>query len=149
MHLLEELHHRGPALGILDGGDKAPGFVEDEVAQAFGALQQLAIHADVVAGGIGLGAQLGDNFAVYLHAALLDHLLGLAAAGDAGLGQDLLQAFEFGWGTGFDFGLGVFGIFVSRLGFWRGFDRWFGCDCCFAVGLVSDGVYDLGFGRGF
>ena len=49
LHLVKELHHRGPALGVLDRGDEAPGLVEDEVAQALGALEQLAVHADVVA----------------------------------------------------------------------------------------------------
>ncbi len=88
----------------------APGLVENEVAQALGALEQLAVHADVVAGRIGLGAQHGYHFAVDLHAALLDHLLGLAAAGNAGLGQDLLQALQLGGGTGIEFGLGLFGF---------------------------------------
>ena len=76
-----------------------PGLVEDEVAQPLGALQQLAVDADVVAAGVGLGAQLGDDLAVDLHAALLDHLLGVAAAGNSGCGQDLLQPLELGAGT--------------------------------------------------
>ena len=99
LHLVEELHHRGAAFGVLDGGDEAAGLVEDEVAVALGALEQLAVDADVVAGGVGLGAQHGDHLAVDLDAALLDHGLGAAAAGDAGGGEDFLQAFEFGWGT--------------------------------------------------
>ena len=66
LHLVEELHHRGAALGVLDGGDEAAGLVEDEVAVALGALEQLAVHADVVAGGVGLGAQHGDDLAVDL-----------------------------------------------------------------------------------
>ena len=144
MHLREELHHRGPALGVLDCGHEALGLVEDEVAQALGALEQLAVDANVVAGGIGLGAQHGDDFSVHLHAALLDHLLGFAAAGHAGLGQNFLQAFELGGRAGFDFRLGVFfdsAGSVSVAASIAGSDR----NRCFAVGLVSDGIYDFGF----
>ena len=43
--------------------------------------------ADVVA-----GAQLFDDVAVDLHAAFEDDLFGLAAAGDAGLRENLLEA---------------------------------------------------------
>ena len=84
------MHHRGPALGVLDRGDKAFGLVENEVAQALGPVQQLAVHADVVTAGVGLGAQYGDDFAIDLDASLLDHLLGVAAAGNACGGQNFL-----------------------------------------------------------
>jgi len=63
-------------------------------------VEELAVDADVVAAGVGLGAQFRDGFAVYLDAALLDHLFGFAAAGDAGLGENLLEALELGGGTG-------------------------------------------------
>jgi len=108
LHLVEELHHRGAALGILDRGNKAAGLVEDEVAVALGTLEQLAVHADVVAGGVGLGAQHSDHLAVDLNAALLDHGLGAAAAGDSGGSKDFLEAFQFGRGTrrGSELGLG-------------------------------------------
>jgi len=58
---------------------------------AFNALQELSIDADVVFCRIGLGAQLGHDLAVHLHAAAGDQLLGLAAGTDAGSGDDLLQ----------------------------------------------------------
>ena len=93
-HLVKKLHDGGAAFGILDRGHKALGLVQHEVAQTLGALQQLAVHADVVAAGVSLGAERGDHFAVYLHAALLNHFFGFAAAGHSGLGQDLLQPLE-------------------------------------------------------
>jgi hypothetical protein len=99
-HLLKELHDGGPALGILDGGDKTLGLVEHVVAQALGSVEQLAVDADVVLCRVGLGSQLGDDLAVYLHAALGNHGLGAAAAGDAGLGEDLLQTLQFARGAG-------------------------------------------------
>jgi hypothetical protein len=114
LHLVEELHHRGAALGVLDRGDEAAGLVENEVAVALGALEQLAVYADVVAAGVGLGAQHGDHLAVDLHAALLDHALGAAAAGDTGSGENLLEALQLGRGTrlGSELRLGVgFGFF--------------------------------------
>ncbi len=61
-------------------------------------MEQLAVDADVVARGVGLGAKLGDDCAVDLDAAAGDQLFGVAAAGDAGLGKDLLQALELGRG---------------------------------------------------
>ena len=79
---------------------KPRGLVEDKVAKALGALEQLAVDADVVAAGVGLGAQYGDDLAVDLDAALLDHCLGAAAAGDAGGGENLLQALQLGGGRG-------------------------------------------------
>jgi hypothetical protein len=56
-------------------------------------LQKLAVDADVVARGVGLEARSGDGLAVDLHVALGDELLGVAAAGNAGVGEDFLQAF--------------------------------------------------------
>ena len=41
-----------------------------------------------------LRAELRDHLAVHLHAALGDQLFRVAAAGDAGLREDLLQALE-------------------------------------------------------
>ncbi len=95
--LCEKLHHSWPSFWIAHRGYEAPGLVEHEVAQAFRALQQFAIDADVVAGSIGLSAKLGDDFAVHLDAAFDDQVLGGAAAGDSGLSEDLLQALELAW----------------------------------------------------
>src|ERR1700739_2081070 len=92
--LREKLHHCRPLFGIAHRGDEAPGLVEHEVAEALGALQQLAVNADVGAGGIGLGAEFGDDLAVHLDAALGDQIFGVAATGHPGLGQDLLQTLE-------------------------------------------------------
>ena len=90
----EELHHCRPLLRITDCSDESPRLVEHEVAQAFRPLQQLAVDADVVAGGIGLGAEFRDDLAIHLHAAFGNQVLGMTAAGDSGLRQDLLQAFK-------------------------------------------------------
>ena len=57
-------------------------------------MQQLAVDADMVAGSIGLGAEFGDDFAVYLHAAFSDQVLGVAAAGDSRLREDLLESLQ-------------------------------------------------------
>jgi hypothetical protein len=57
-------------------------------------VQQLAVHANVVASGVGLGAESSDHLAVHLHAALGDHLLGAAAAGHTRLRKNLLQTLE-------------------------------------------------------
>ena len=148
-HLVKELHHRGSALGVLDRGDKAPGLVEDKVTQALGALEQLAIDANMVAAAVGLGAQLCDDFAVDLHPALLNEFLGLAAAGDTGLGQDFLQAFELNGGARLRIELGYIFVFV-RLGAVLEFGADFGCNLRFnrgfglAIGFIANGIFDFG-----
>src|SRR6202012_5715821 len=60
-------------------------------AQAFGAVEKLAVDAAVVAAHLCLGAELGDDFAVDLDAAGEDHLLSSAAGGDASFSQNFLQ----------------------------------------------------------
>jgi len=139
-HLVKKLHDGGAAFGILNGGDKAARLVEHEVAETLGTLQKLAVDADMVTCGVGLGAQLGDNFAVDLDAALLDELLSLAAAGDTGLGEDLLQPVELGWRPRFrgEFGLGIVFRFGTALGFGAG-----------GLGLDFESVFSFQFGLGF
>jgi hypothetical protein len=76
---LEEVHDGGAAFGIAGGGDVALRFVEDEVAGALGAVEELAVDANVVARGVSFGAELGDGLAVDLDAAGGDEFLGFAA----------------------------------------------------------------------
>jgi len=90
--LTEEIGDGGTFLGIDEGGDEAARLVEHEVALRFGPLEELAVDADVVLVRIGFGAELGDGLTVDLDAALQDDLFGLSAGGDAGLGEDLLEA---------------------------------------------------------
>ena len=59
-------------------------------------MEELAVDADVVAGGVVAGAEGVDDGAVDLDATFEDDLLGFAAAGDAGLGEDLLEAVALG-----------------------------------------------------
>ena len=101
--------------------------VQNEVTQTLGALQQFAIHANVVAAGVGLGSQLCDYSAVDLDAALLDEFFGLAAAGYAGLGKNLLEALELGGGTGSRRGFGIRFVFGTVSGFAFEFVFRFGC----------------------
>jgi hypothetical protein len=95
LELVKKLHDGGAAFRVLDCGHEALGFVQDEITEALGAMQQLPVDADVVAAGVGLRSQLRHSLAIHLNAALLNHLLGLTAACYAGLGQDLLQALQF------------------------------------------------------
>jgi hypothetical protein len=50
----------------------------------------LAVHTHVLFGRVDAHTERRYDLAIYLHAALLDKLLALAAAGDTGLGQHLL-----------------------------------------------------------
>src|SRR5215471_17687012 len=63
-HFGEELHNRGTALRISHCGDVAFRLVEYEVTQPLRPAQQLAVHADVVTGGVGLGAENRDDLYV-------------------------------------------------------------------------------------
>lgn len=114
-HLAEELHHGRAAFGIADGGEVALGLVKHEIAMALRALEEFAIDADVVAGGIGFRTQFCNDCAVHLNAALRDEFFRVAAAGDAGLRKNLLKALQFGGGLRFGLGL---------LGFVCLFDEW-------------------------
>ena len=86
----DKFHHRLPAFRIGDRGHVAFGLVEHQVSLFFRTVEQLAVHADVVARGVGLRAQLGDDGAIHRNASLGDQLFGLAARCDAGSGNDLL-----------------------------------------------------------
>ncbi len=72
-------------------------------------MQQLTVHADVVAAGVGFRSQLGDDLTVDLDAALLDQFLGAAAAGHPGSRQNLLQPLQLGGRArlGISVGLGL------------------------------------------
>jgi len=94
--LAEELHDGGAMLGVVGGGDVAARLVDHEVALRLGAVEEFAVDADVVAGGVGTGAELGDDLAVYDDAAFEDDGFGGAAAGDASLGEDLLETVALG-----------------------------------------------------
>ncbi len=94
---LHEVHDGGALFGVFEGGDVAAGLVEHVVALLLGALEELAVDADVVAGGVVAGAEGVDDLPVDLDAAGEDDLLGFAAAGDAGLGEDLLEAVACGF----------------------------------------------------
>jgi len=102
--LAEELEDGGAMLGVVCCGDVAARLVDHEVALRLGAVEQLAVDADVVFGGVGAGAEFGDDLAVDDDAAFEDDLFGLAAAGDAGLGEDLLQAVAARGFAGFLYG---------------------------------------------
>lgn len=88
------LNDSGAALGIVHGRHHAVGLVHGQIEKLAGGVEELAVDLDVIGGEVGLGAKLGDGFAVDADTAFEDHFLGVAAAGDAGLGDDLLEAFE-------------------------------------------------------
>ena len=82
------------ALGIGEGGDDFRRLVEDEIDEALGGFDSAAGGFDFVFGRIGFGAEFGDDFAVDADLAGEDELFGVAARGDAGAGNDFLEAFE-------------------------------------------------------
>src|SRR5207302_1267761 len=100
-------HDGGALLRIIERGHIAARLVEHVVALLLGAVKEFAIDADVVAGSVVASAEGVDYISVDLDAPFENDLLGLAAAGDACLGKDLLQAvalklivrFRF-WGGG-------------------------------------------------
>lgn len=91
---LEVVGDGGAALGVAHGGDDAVGLVHGEVEEMAGRVEEFAVDLDVIGGEVGFGAESGDGLAIDANAALEDHFLGVAAAGDAGLGDDFLKAFE-------------------------------------------------------
>jgi len=92
----EEIAKRAAALGVGEGGDDFGRFVEDEVDVILFGFDETAGGFDLVLGGIGLGAECGDDDAVDAHLAGEDELFGVAARGDAGVGDYFLEAVEHG-----------------------------------------------------
>src|SRR4030095_4400886 len=88
----DKFHDGGAAFGIADRGDVAFRFAEHVVDQLLGALELLAVHADLIGGGIGFLALFGDDDAVYGDAACGDDFFSFAAGGKPGGGGGVLQA---------------------------------------------------------
>jgi hypothetical protein len=86
------LHDGGPAFGIADRGDIAFGLVEHEIEEALGRFDGFAIDADGVGVGISFGAEFGDDLAIESDPAGGDDFFGFAAGGNAGGGEDFLEA---------------------------------------------------------
>lgn len=82
------------AFRIGEGGDDFGRFVEEKVNVIFFGFDEAAGGFDLVFGRIGFGAEFGDDDAVDTHLAGEDELLGVAARGDAGVGDYFLQAVE-------------------------------------------------------
>src|SRR6185503_14837946 len=78
-------------------GDVAPGLVHQQIYIFLRAAQQLAVYADVIMLGVGLGAGLGDHLPVERDQAAGYELLGLSARRDSGGGDDLLQTLGRHW----------------------------------------------------
>ena len=84
------------AFGIGERGDDFGRFVEEKIHAAGSGFDGAAGGFDFILGGIGFGAELGDSLAVDANLAGEDELFGMAAGGDAGTGDDFLEAFEHG-----------------------------------------------------
>ncbi len=93
----EQVNHGRTVLGIRTARDVAARLVEDDVEVALGPREAAAIDLDFVGRGIGLGPQLGDGLAVDRHAALRDEGFRRPPRGDAGGGENLLQADWHSW----------------------------------------------------
>ena len=79
---------------IADGRDVPLGLVHQQIDVPFGTMQQLAVDADVVAIGIGLGTKFRDNFSVDRDASANDQLLGFSPGSDSSGCDDFLEAFR-------------------------------------------------------
>jgi len=88
----EELHDGGAAFGIADGGDVAFRFVQEKIDETLRAVEGFAVDADGVGLRIGLSSLLGYDLAVKRDATGGDDFFGFAAGGDAGGGEDFLEA---------------------------------------------------------
>lgn len=87
---IDELHHRLAATLVGNGRDVTLGLVQDDVALALDPNRN-PIDRHMLARRIDRRTQLGDDPAVNRHTSSDDHLLSLAARGDAGRGQHPLQ----------------------------------------------------------
>jgi hypothetical protein len=84
------------AFGIGERGDNFGRLVHEEIHVAALGFDHAAGGFDFVLGGIGLGAEFNDDFAVDANLAGENELLGVAARSDARVSDDFLKAFEHG-----------------------------------------------------
>jgi hypothetical protein len=82
-----------PALWIIHRDDDAARFVECEVEMPTRRRNASAIDANHVAFGVDPAPQLEDDLGIHFDPALADHDLAGATRADAGLGEDLLEAY--------------------------------------------------------
>jgi hypothetical protein len=90
----EKIAERLTAFGIGKRGDNFGRLVHEQINVAALGFHEAAGGFDLVARGIGLGAQFRDDFTVDADLAGKDELLGVATRGNAGVGDDFLEAFE-------------------------------------------------------
>ncbi|HXR33885.1 MAG TPA: hypothetical protein VN830_09265 [Verrucomicrobiae bacterium] len=90
----EEIAEGAAAFGIGKGGNNFWRFVEEEIDVIFFGFDEAAGGFDLVFGGIGFGAEFGDDDAVDADLAGEDKFLGVASGGDAGVGDYFLEAVE-------------------------------------------------------
>jgi hypothetical protein len=96
-HIRQQVEHGGSPLGVLPRRHVAARLVEHDVAMPLREMDPLPVDADVVAIGVGFGAQFEDGRAVDRHASVRDERFGRAPGGDARRGEDLLKAVAGGW----------------------------------------------------
>ncbi len=90
----QEIAKGAAILRIGEMGDDFGRFVDDEIGGLFCGIDEAAGNFDAVGIGVGLGAELGDDVAVDANLTGDDELFGVAARGDAGVGNDFLEAIE-------------------------------------------------------
>jgi len=88
------------AFGIGERGDDFGRLVKEKVDVARGSAGDFASGGfDLIAGGVGFGAEFGDSFAVDADLAGEDELLGVTTGSDTGASDDLLKTFEHASGV--------------------------------------------------
>src|SRR5262249_25561918 len=93
-YALQKIDDRRALLRIRPRRHVPARLVEQQIHVTLGDLDAPAVDADVVAGRVGLRAQLANRFAVDAHAALEHQLLAGAARRDPGLRENLLKPFH-------------------------------------------------------
>jgi hypothetical protein len=93
----DEIGDAGGAVFGAGGGDVSAGLVDEVVDELFG-LDGPSVAGDLVAVGVEAEAELGDDASVDADAAFEDDLLAVAAASDAGGGEELMESLFHGFG---------------------------------------------------
>ncbi len=91
---MKQIHDGGAVFRIAKRSDVALGLVHQQINMPLGTVKKLSVHADVIDFRISLGAQFGDDLAVYGDESAGDDLLGLAARGNSGSSDNFLQTFS-------------------------------------------------------
>jgi hypothetical protein len=93
---VDQIHHSPTPPFVADGGDVAGRLVQDHVSKWLGP-ENLVVDSDLIATGVGSGAEFGHDLPVDLDPAFANQVFGCPARGYPARSEDTLEPFQSGF----------------------------------------------------